>query len=79
MRPPQQSMSLAVRMAMANSAGDDEIDWSALAIKGTLETLEKSYFRLTSAPDPATVRAPSPSALPPKHAPRPLRAVIDET
>ena len=35
------------------------IDWSALKIVGTSTALEKSYFRLTSAPDPATVRPPA--------------------
>jgi len=34
----------------------EEIDWSSHTIKGTCEALEKSYFRLTCAPDPATVR-----------------------
>ena len=31
-------------------------DWRELTIKGTCLTLEKTYFRLTSAPDPADVR-----------------------
>lgn len=34
----------------------DEVDWDSLVIRGTCQNLEKSYFRLTSAPDPATVR-----------------------
>eukprot|EP00976_Prorocentrum_cordatum_P091033 1188362-Prorocentrum_minimum.AAC.7 len=55
-RPPPQRMSLAARLAMSGGAHDDDVDWAALAIKGTLENPEKSYFRLTSAPDPSTVR-----------------------
>jgi hypothetical protein len=39
----------------AGGAGED-IDWNQFAIKGTCQNLEKSYFRLTSAPDPSTVR-----------------------
>ncbi|KFM23093.1 THP3-like protein C2A9.11c [Auxenochlorella protothecoides] len=35
----------------------EELDWDAFAVKGTCTRLEKSYFRLTSAPDPATVRS----------------------
>jgi SAC3/GANP family len=34
----------------------EDIDWDMLLVKGTSESLEKSYFRLTSAPDPSTVR-----------------------
>jgi hypothetical protein len=56
-RPPPQPLSLAARMAIANAAGgDDDVDWAAVAIKGTNTKLEKSYFRLTSAPDPSSVR-----------------------
>lgn len=38
-----------------NSAVED-IDWDALTVKGTCQEIEKRYLRLTSAPDPATVR-----------------------
>ena len=33
-----------------------ETAWDAFTVRGTCERLEKSYFRLTSAPDPGTVR-----------------------
>eukprot|EP00474_Spongospora_subterranea_P007371 CRZ07829.1 hypothetical protein [Spongospora subterranea] len=35
---------------------DIELDWEALKICGTCSQLEKKYLRLTSAPDPSTVR-----------------------
>ena len=38
----------------AATAGDAA--WDALAVKGTSTALEKSYFRLTAPPDPASVR-----------------------
>ncbi|GFQ06436.1 leukocyte receptor cluster member 8 homolog [Phtheirospermum japonicum] len=34
----------------------EDIDWNALTVKGTCQEIEKRYLRLTSAPDPATVR-----------------------
>lgn len=43
----------AVRQA---ADGQLELDWSNLKIVGTCRELEKKYFRLTSAPDPTTVR-----------------------
>jgi len=34
----------------------ERIDWDSLTIQGTMETLEKKYFRLTSVPEPSTIR-----------------------
>ncbi|XP_043701019.1 SAC3 family protein A-like isoform X7 [Telopea speciosissima] len=34
----------------------EDIDWDAFTVKGTCQEIEKRYLRLTSAPDPATVR-----------------------
>jgi hypothetical protein len=34
----------------------EQVDWDLFVVKGTMQELEKSYFRLTSAPDPSTVR-----------------------
>ncbi|GAB2276684.1 hypothetical protein Dimus_011400 [Dionaea muscipula] len=39
-----------------NPRAVEDIDWDALTVKGTSQELEKRYLRLTSAPDPATVR-----------------------
>jgi len=40
-----------------NSGGDaDELDWDLYTVKGTSNSLEKQYLRLTSTPDPSTVR-----------------------
>ena len=47
----------ALQLSLAVDGGEGEgPDWDAMTIKGTCTTLEKSYFRLTSAPDPSTVR-----------------------
>lgn len=50
-------------MSMLNRSNGDgaslaveDLDWDALTIKGTCQEIEKRYLRLTSAPDPATVR-----------------------
>ncbi|CAL0300485.1 unnamed protein product [Lupinus luteus] len=34
----------------------EDIDWDALTVKGTCQEIEKRYLRLTSSPDPASVR-----------------------
>ncbi|EEF37328.1 leukocyte receptor cluster (lrc) member, putative [Ricinus communis] len=34
----------------------EDIDWDALTVKGTCQEIAKRYLRLTSAPDPSTVR-----------------------
>ncbi|XP_058098979.1 SAC3 family protein A isoform X4 [Magnolia sinica] len=40
----------------SSSRAVEDIDWDALTVKGTCQEVEKRYLRLTSAPDPATVR-----------------------
>ncbi|KAD6796609.1 hypothetical protein R6Q59_019647 [Mikania micrantha] len=40
----------------AASRAVEDIDWDSLTVKGTCQEIEKRYLRLTSAPDPATVR-----------------------
>lgn len=53
----------ASMLANSNSSDDgtasravEDIDWDSLTVKGTCQEIEKRYLRLTSAPDPATVR-----------------------
>ncbi|KAH7428382.1 hypothetical protein KP509_10G090000 [Ceratopteris richardii] len=52
----------ATALLLARSAGDgsggavEDINWDALTVKGTCQEVEKRYLRLTSAPDPNTVR-----------------------
>uniref|UniRef100_A0ACD5TCY9 Uncharacterized protein n=2 Tax=Avena sativa TaxID=4498 RepID=A0ACD5TCY9_AVESA len=52
----------AMLMLLNKNNGDgiclavEDFDWDALTIKGTCQEIEKRYLRLTSAPDPATVR-----------------------
>ncbi|PIN03480.1 Leucine permease transcriptional regulator [Handroanthus impetiginosus] len=40
----------------SGSRAVEDIDWDALTVKGTCQEVEKRYLRLTSAPDPSTVR-----------------------
>jgi hypothetical protein len=51
----QEQISYKERLA-ALSEDVEQVDWDAFVVKGTQQELEKSYFRLTSAPDPSTVR-----------------------
>jgi len=54
------AMSLLLNRSNVDGAGlaVEDYDWDALTIKGTCQQIEKPYLRLTSAPDPATVRMP---------------------
>ncbi|KAJ6311629.1 hypothetical protein OIU77_013393 [Salix suchowensis] len=40
----------------SGSKAVEDFDWDALTVKGTCQEIEKRYLRLTSAPDPSTVR-----------------------
>ncbi|KAI5430966.1 hypothetical protein KIW84_035203 [Lathyrus oleraceus] len=57
-----QIMDWASALVLSKSFDDgvskpvEDIDWDALTVKGTCQEIEKRYLRLTSAPDPATVR-----------------------
>nr|PNR60376.1 hypothetical protein PHYPA_003169 [Physcomitrium patens] len=53
----------ATALQLALNSGDgqngravEDIDWDSLTIRGTCQEVEKRYLRLTSAPDPNTVR-----------------------
>ncbi|KAL6853622.1 hypothetical protein ACP4OV_019651 [Aristida adscensionis] len=54
----RRAISLLLNRRNGNGAGlaVEDLDWDALTIKGTRQEIEKQYLRLTSAPDPATVR-----------------------
>ncbi|CAN7943984.1 unnamed protein product, partial [Ixodes hexagonus] len=39
-----------------DNGGDADLDWESFPIVGTCRDLEKQYLRLTSAPDPCTIR-----------------------
>jgi hypothetical protein len=47
-----------VRAMLASLPPGGEADWDRFTVKGTSTALEKRYLRLTSAPDPGTVRPP---------------------
>ncbi|ESQ52613.1 hypothetical protein EUTSA_v10016180mg [Eutrema salsugineum] len=40
----------------SGSRAVEDIDWDSLTVKGSCQEIEKRYLRLTSAPDPSTVR-----------------------
>ncbi|OVA09971.1 SAC3/GANP/Nin1/mts3/eIF-3 p25 [Macleaya cordata] len=40
----------------SGSRAVEDIDWDSLTVKGTCQEIEKRYLRLTSAPDPTSVR-----------------------
>ncbi|CAI9264696.1 unnamed protein product [Lactuca saligna] len=58
------SMSMLANSSNTNTSDDsggasravEDIDWDSLTVKGTCQEIEKRYLRLTSAPDPSTVR-----------------------
>ena len=52
----QEQNQLALQNVRIEDNLGDVIDWDEYTIVGTCQKLEKPYLRLTSAPDPATVR-----------------------
>ncbi|XP_022942499.1 SAC3 family protein A-like isoform X1 [Cucurbita moschata] len=50
------SALVAKNLENGGSRAVEDMDWDALTIKGTCQEIEKRYLRLTSAPDPNSVR-----------------------
>ncbi|KAF9674811.1 hypothetical protein SADUNF_Sadunf10G0165800 [Salix dunnii] len=50
------ALMLSKSLDDSGSKAVEDIDWDALTVKGTCQEIEKRYLRLTSAPDPSTVR-----------------------
>lgn len=52
----QKAAGINYSLFSSTAESDEDVDWSKLKVVGTCEKLEKRYLRLTSAPDPASVR-----------------------
>ncbi|BFI21799.1 SAC3 family protein LENG8/THP3 [Marchantia polymorpha subsp. ruderalis] len=50
------ALQLAMTYGDGNGRAVEDIDWDSLTVRGTCQEIEKRYLRLTSAPDPSTVR-----------------------
>ncbi|KAJ6432756.1 hypothetical protein OIU84_019904 [Salix udensis] len=50
------ALMLSKSLDDSGSKAVEDFDWDALTVKGTCQEIEKRYLRLTSAPDPSTVR-----------------------
>ncbi|KAK1256883.1 hypothetical protein QJS04_geneDACA024123 [Acorus gramineus] len=50
------ALILAKSFEDSGSRAVEDMDWDSLTVKGTCQEIEKRYLRLTSAPDPCTVR-----------------------
>ncbi|XP_037570980.1 leukocyte receptor cluster member 8 isoform X2 [Dermacentor silvarum] len=50
------SINAGPNLGPSSGDGDTELDWESFPIVGTCQDLEKQYLRLTSAPDPSTIR-----------------------
>ncbi|KAK3586296.1 hypothetical protein CHS0354_038669 [Potamilus streckersoni] len=57
--PKRQRSNFTLNINSYDSGEDSDIDWSKLHVIGACTDLEKPYLRLTSAPDPKTIRPPS--------------------
>ncbi|KAK3752196.1 hypothetical protein QZH41_019341 [Actinostola sp. cb2023] len=50
------SILSTLNASLYNDKDEEELDWSKFHVVGTCQDLKKNYYRLTTAPDPSTVR-----------------------
>ncbi|XP_037287198.2 leukocyte receptor cluster member 8 isoform X2 [Rhipicephalus microplus] len=50
------SINAGPSLGPSSGDGDADLDWESFPVVGTCQELEKQYLRLTSAPDPSTIR-----------------------